>query len=292
MKFLMDIFSNMKAVLLAPLTNIICGGGILLVIASFAEYDKVQGLSLHQSIHWLMTGSGFLLIVVGAAIYLWTHENVARRAKLDYEKGIEIKRGEVIILVKAGEIQAIQSLTSNSAVVLPANTTFVDDCAADKRSAMGAFFGEHFPGEIGGLPALFKHILDSLGKQAVGGNQYSPGTTFILPDRFSKPAKIVVTASTIRSSETGITSNPYIICNCVEGILRATADERVDTIYVPILGSGHGGVDRGLALLFLLLAFLHFLKFHHHIRKVQIVVHPNDVNGLNQSKELRQIVAL
>jgi len=288
----MDMLSDMKAILLAPLTNIICGGGILLVIASFAEYDKVQGLSLHRSIHWLMTGSGFLLIIAGAAIYLWTRESIARRAKLDYEKGVEIKRGGVIILVKAGEIQAIQGLTSNSAVVLPANTTFIDDCAADRRSAMGAFFAEHFPGEIGGLPTLFKHILDSLGKQPVEGNRYSPGTTFILPDRFWKPAKIVVTASTIRSFETGITSNPYIICNCVEGILRITADERVDTIYVPILGSGHGGVDRGLALLFLLLALLHFLKFHHHITKVQIVVHPNDVDGLNQSKELRQIVAL
>jgi O-acetyl-ADP-ribose deacetylase (regulator of RNase III) len=157
---------------------------------------------------------------------------------------------------------------------------------------MGAFFGEYFPGEISNLPALFKGILDSSGKQPIATNQYAPGTTFILPDRFWKPAKIVVTASTIRSSQTGMNSNPYIICNCVEGILRATADERVDTIYLPILGSGHGGVDRGLALLFLLLAFLHFLKFHHHIRKVQIVVHPKDVDGLNQSKELRQIVAL
>jgi hypothetical protein len=291
MKFL-NVLSDIKAILLAPLTNIICGGGILLVIASFAEYDKIQGLSLHRSIHWQMTGSGFLLTVVGAAIYLWTHENIGRRTKLDYEKGVEIKRGEVTILVKAGEIQAIQGLTTNSAVVLPANTTFIDDCAADKRSAMGAFFGEHFPGEIGNLPALFKQILGSSGKQPIERNQYAPGTTFILPDRFWKPAKIVVTASTIRSSESGMTSNPYIICNCVEGILRATADERVDTIYLPILGSGHGGVDRGLALLFLLLALLHFLKFHHHIRKVQIVVHPKDVDGLNQSKELRQIVAL
>jgi hypothetical protein len=58
------------------------------------------------------------------------------------------------------------------------------------------------------------------------------------------------------------------------------------------LGSGHGGVDKGLALLFLLLAFLHYSKTYHHIRLVNVVVHPKDVESLNQSKELSQIVAL
>jgi hypothetical protein len=61
---------------------------------------------------------------------------------------------------------------------------------------------------------------------------------------------------------------------------------------VPILGSGHGRVEHGMALLFLLLAFLHFSRAYHHIRKLHVVVHPKDVQSLNQSKELGQILAL
>ena len=114
----------------------------------------------------------------------------------------------------------------------------------------------------------------------------------MLPDYFAKPARIVVTASTIRTVGAGIISSPQIICNCVEEILKATADQRIDTLYLPILGSGHGGVDRGLALLFLLLAMLHFSKTYHHIKVVNIVVHPKDIDGLNRSKELRQVLAM
>jgi hypothetical protein len=74
--------------------------------------------------------------------------------------------------------------------------------------------------------------------------------------------------------------------------LRVTANQRVDSLYLPILGSGHGGVDRGMALLFLLLALLHFSKVYHHIKNTYILVHPKDISGLNESKELRQILAL
>lgn len=292
MKWLKDMLSDAKAVLLAPLTNILCVGGVILLLASFVDYDKMQGLTLHGKVHWPMVASGFLLIAAGWVLFFLTHTVPGTRTKLDYAKGVVIKRGNLTILIKTGEIQTIQNTTRNSAIVLPANTTFVDDCAADRRTAMGSFFTERFPEEIGGLPALFKEMLDSNGIRPGENGQYATGTTILLPERFAKPAKVVVTASTIRTSGAGIVSTPHIICNCAEEILRITADQRVDTLHLPILGSGHGGVDRGMALLFLLLAMLHFSKSYHHIRKVHIVVHPKDVTGLNQSKELRQILSL
>jgi len=292
MNWLKEIITDAKAVLLAPLSSILCVAGALLILASFIEYDKTQGLSLHGKINWTMSGSGFSLVILGVIIFLLTQRERKLRTELDYQKGIEITRGEFSILIKVGEIQMLQNLTRNSAIVLPSNTTFVDDCATDKRSALGAFFTEHFPSEIANLPALFTQVLDSDGIKPTPNGQYPPGTTVILPTQFEKPAKIVITASTSRIPGTGIMSNPYIICRCVEEILRVTADQRVDSLYLPILGSGHGGVDRGLALLFLLLALLHFSRSYHHIRKIHIIVHPKDVDGLNQSKELRQIVAL
>jgi hypothetical protein len=157
---------------------------------------------------------------------------------------------------------------------------------------MGAFFCKKFPEEIANLPATFQEVLESNNAQKTDQGLYYPGTTIILPDRFSKPSKIIITASTNRLSESGIVSAPPIVCSCVEEILKITANQRVDTLFIPILGSGHGGMSRGLALLFLMLAILHYSKIYHHIKAIHIVVHPKDVPILNKSKELSQILAL
>lgn len=292
MKWIIETLANIKAVVLAPLTNIITCGGVLLLLFSFIYYDKTKGLGLHENMHWVMAIFGVLLVVAGVVLFILTQETAGIRKRLNYDKGIEIIRGNLKFIIKSGEIQEIQDATKNAVIVLPANTTFVDSCATDARTAMGAFFTKHFPGEIGTLPSLLKGVLDTAGIQAEGTGQYAAGTTVILPDSFAKPAKVVVTASTIRIPGTGIVSRPDIICNCVEEILKATADKRIDTLYLPILGSGHGGVDRGLALLFLLIAMLHYSKSYHHIKVVHIVVHPKDVKGLNKSKELKQILAM
>jgi len=180
----------------------------------------------------------------------------------------------------------------NSAIVLPANTTFIDDCAADKRSAMGAFFGAHFPKDIATLPEVIRKTLDGCGIVRNAAGQYEPGTTVVLPDAFARPATLLVTASTARTQGVGLVSAPHMICGCVEGVFKATADRRIDTVYVPLLGSGHGGVDRGLALMFMVLALLHFARTYHHLTHVQIVIHPKDIPLLNNSPELQEMIAL
>lgn len=289
---LKDILADAKAILLAPTTNVLCIAGVVLIVISFLDYDMKAGLSLHGQIHNGPIIAGLILVLVGVLLFLLTNRSRAKNVHLDYSKGVEIKRGNLTIRIQTGEIQSITTSTRNAVIVLPANTTFVDDCATDKRTAMGAFFLDRFPDRVAALPDLFSDILATSGLHPDENGQFMAGTTIILPDDFAKPAKVVITASTIRMAGLGITSNPHVICSCVEGILKCTVDQRVDTIYLPILGSGHGGVDRGMALLFLLLALLHFSKTYHHMRHVQIIVHPKDVESLNQSKELAQIVAL
>lgn len=292
MKWLKEIFADAKAILLAPVTNVLCVAGIILIAVSFADYDKANGLALHGQIHVGPAIAGFILIICGALLFYLTNGFHHKNVRLNYKKGVEIKRGELTIRIQTGEIQSIDAATRTAAIILPANTTFVDECATDKRTAMGAFFLDRFPEKIATLPALFSSILSAQGLRPDGSGQFPTGTTIVLPDDFAKPAKVVVTAATIRMAGAGMTSTPNIICNCVESILKSTADQRVDTIFLPILGSGHGGVDRGMALLFLILAILHFARTHHHIRLVHVIVHPKDVDSLNQSKELSQIVAL
>jgi hypothetical protein len=292
MKWVKDSLADAKSIVLAPITNLLCIAGILLVAAAFVDYDKLNGLVLHGQVHVGPAAAGLVLILVGAILFYRTNGVRRKAVRLDHTKCIEIKRGKLTIRIQIGEIQAISSASQTSAIILPANTTFVDDCATDKRTAMGAFFLGRFPEMVATLPTVFEKELAALGLNADAHGQFVPGTTIILPEAFAKPAKVVVTAATTRMAGAGMVSNPCMICSCVEGILRATADQRVDTLFLPILGSGHGGVDRGMALLFLVLSMLHFTGRYHHIILAQIVVHPRDVDGLNQSKELSQIAAL
>lgn len=291
MSWIKEVLSDAKAILLAPVTNILCIAGVLLLIISFADYDKLNGLTLHGQMHTGTTITGLLLVLIGALLLYRTSRTHAS-VHLNYEKGVEIKRASLTIRIQKGEIQSIPTSNKNTAIVLPANTAFVDDCATDKRTAMGAFFLEHFPDKVAALPSIFLEVLSANGAQADKDGQYHAGTTIMLPETFAKPAKVVITASTIRKSGAGIASTPHVICSCVEEILKCTADRRVDTVYLPILGSGHGGVDRGIALLFLILAVLHFSKTYHHIKLIQVVIHPKDIDSLNQSKELALIQAL
>lgn len=291
MNWIKESLADAKAILTAPVTNILCVAGIALVSISFVDYDKTTGLTIHGQIHTGTIIIGLALVLIGALLFYLTNNPHAVK-HLDYNKGVEIKRANLTIRVQTGEIQSVTASTRNTAIVLPANTTFVDDCATDKRTAMGAFFLERFPEKVTTLPALFLDILATKGIHADKDGQFVAGATIVLPDAFAKPAKIIITASTIRKNGAGITSNPHVICSCVEEILKCTADQRIDTIYLPILGSGHGGVDRGIALVFLILAALHFSKAYHHIKLIQIVIHPKDIDSLNQSKELALIQAL
>ena len=259
-KSIQDGLDNAKQFVLAPLSNILCVAGVLLLLSGFIEYDDTHSLTLHGTPSWPRFIVGAALIVLGLAVFVVVQREMLLHQRLNYKKGVTIKKGELTILIKEQEIQNIFGATCNTAIILPCNTTFVDDCVADDRTALGAYCIKHFPEDVGSLPACFKSILDALEIKTHSDGQYSPGTTIRLPEKYERPAKIFLTASTIRTHANGVSSNPHIICNCVAEIFKQTAGEQLDTINMPILGSGHGSVDKGLALLFLLLAILHFSK--------------------------------
>ncbi len=230
MTWIKEIIANTKAMLLAPVTNVLCVAGVILIGISFLDYDKANGLSLHGQFHTYSALAGLILMLIGVLLFYLTSGSRLKNGRLDYNKGVEIKRQNLTILIKTGEIQSIAA-TRNAVIVLPANTAFVDDCATDKRTALGAFFLDRFPEEVSTLPSLFSDVLTKSGFQPDARGLFAAGTSIILPDSYAKPAKIVITASTLRMSDAGITSNPHIICSCVENIFKCTANQRVDTLF-------------------------------------------------------------
>ena len=197
----------------------------------------------------------------------------------DLNKGITIKVGETTIRIALGDIAKVTITDSRRAIVLPVNTSFDDECITDKRSALGSFFLAHFPTEISNVSKKIKCALKNSDHQCKNGT-YPPGTTIVMPPPFDRPCTLLITASTTVGKGVGITSDPTSVCECVKNIFAHAADIRLDTIYLPVLGSGHGGLDKYEALLFMVLTIRHYAKNHHLIKNVEVVVWKEDAQQL------------
>jgi len=209
------------------------------------------------------------------------------------KKGISFSFNGLSIVLRTGKIQEIPKLSKNSAVVLPANTTFIDDCITDPKSALGAFFLKFYPDKI--PTRVSEDIEKELRKQHYKKDKnesYPPGTTIILPKEYDTPAKCIITASTIRKEKVGIVAYPGTICECIRQIFEITADKKIERIYMPVIGSGHGGLDINDALLFILLSIKYYSKRYHHIKTVDILITPKDVPRLKDVYRLQYLSLL
>jgi hypothetical protein len=182
--------------------------------------------------------------------------------------------------MKVGDIANLSGLIGNCAIVLPANSSFVDDCISDPKSALGAFFLTHFADRIPEARKTMQDVLDKSNHQRGEDEAYPTGTTILLPSPFDRPCPLLITASTLRKARVGILANPTTLCDCIRNVFAVTADRKIDTLYMPILGSGHGGLEKREALLFLLLSIRYYAKHYHHIKQVQIVVREADLVAL------------
>jgi hypothetical protein len=71
---------------------------------------------------------------------------------------------------------------------------------------------------------------------------YEPATVLILPEEYSIQSKVILIASSVRSSGKGFNTTPSIISNSIHNLFRATAEQRIRKFYIPIIGSGHAGL--------------------------------------------------
>lgn len=281
---------NIRYIVNAPVVNLMLLIGFLCFVLSFLKLDGLKAFSLTRTPNNLiMCIIGIILLLGSPVIFRFTRENRKINKKVTIEKGLSFSFNKLTVKLMMGEIQEISSLSKDSAVVLPVNTTFIDDCFNDDKSACGAYFLKFYRGKI---PKIVKDIEKELKKQNLQkdeNNSYPPGTTIILPSEYDTPAKCIITASTIRKERIGIRASPSTICECIRQIFEITADKKIEKLHVPVLGSGHGGMDINDALLFLLLALKYYSNHYHHIKLVNIMVTPTDVTKLRDIYKLQYL---
>ncbi|MHB8104969.1 MAG: macro domain-containing protein [Dehalococcoidales bacterium] len=291
-KDIKEFFENIKSALYAPILNITLISGLVLVILSFMNLDGIDKISFTASPRWIMFIFGVVLVLGVLTLFIITREEVKINKKIKIKNGLTIKLNSTIVNLKIGKIQDITGMTSTDGIVLPANTTFVDDCITDKRSALGAFMLEHYPDKISEVTKTFLETLEKAGVVPDSEESYPPGTTIILPAPWNNPVNIIVTAATIRKVSVGIVAEPSTICQCIHQLFMITSDKKISRLRIPILGSGHGGLEINAALLYLILSINHYSGYFHHLKTIDIVVIDNDINKLNDIYKLQYLPLL
>jgi hypothetical protein len=228
---------------------------------------------------WVLALCGF--IYAGLNIVVGERGRRLKMAKI--KDGLKLKLAQTTVNLKTGKIQDASGLDRDTAVVLPVNTAFIDNCIRDKNSATGAYILEFYADKVSAIPEIMSKQLEKFGHRKNENGTYAPGTTILLPSPYDTPAKVLMTASTIKKEKIGIISSPTNICECIRNCFELTADKKISKFRMPILGSGHGGLDINDALLILMLTINYYSRIHHHIKQIDLVAVESDIEKLKEA---------
>ena len=260
-----------------PLEKILCvlgTGFYLLAFCEISVVDKVWDFKLVRSPNWflLFIGTAFLVFVA------WRNRppRIGSISMNSVKDGFQLRLAPGhIISVIAGQIEDAKS-SEHAAVVLPANTAFDDQCIRDKRSALGAFFLTHFPEGIAEIQSsIRKAVSSACDKEEEHFEKAPPGTTILIDRPLGSPYRIIVTAVTALDDATGIKADTLSLIASVKQVFRIASRNRFSFLTMPVMGTGHGGLDFKSALSLILVQCIHCMQHEgaHHVRNVTVVVY-------------------
>ncbi|MFH1743733.1 MAG: macro domain-containing protein [bacterium] len=253
---------------------------VALIVLSFdpIRYREAQFdfcLQTDPNVYLLIPG-GLLLV-----LFLWRQrEHQPQNACAD-----KIQDGYKLTFDSNHAISVVTGCVENfsggdhAVVVLPANTSFDDQCIHDKRSALGSFFLTHFPSGIDVIQELIRReAARECGETEEYFRTAPAGTTIILDKPLGSCFRIMITAVTSFDAEQGITADTLSLISSVKQVFRRASQNRISSITMPVLGTGHGGLDFKAALSLLLVQCMYSMQYEgfHHVREVKIVVYDPD----------------
>lgn len=206
------------------------------------------------------------------------------------ESGFRIslsQRHSVDIL--AGDIRTAKPDPKHGAVVLPANTAFDDACIYDDKSALGAFFQAHFHSRVEHVKALIWAELKKTGiRTERGSKNYPAGTVVCLDCPLETKHRIIIGGVSEKLKGAGIRADTLSLITTLKNVLRLAADRRLTELWMPVIGTGHGGLDFSVALSMILLqldhGFLH--EGFHSVERVVVLVHDPENKRASQIERL------
>jgi hypothetical protein len=178
------------------------------------------------------------------------------------ESGVVSARiGGCEIRVPDGRIESC-STSGDVAVVLPCNEYFDDECAGDRRSALGAYVGAIFPGRVSEFMSRVRSECEkTLGspierqkKDRERALSFGAGRAILILNPLDSTVPVALVSTTTQRAGTGLVAKSSFLFDGVCDLLTRLADVRINEVVMPVLGAGHGGMDAATAFVSLVLA--------------------------------------
>lgn len=263
-----------------PLILII--SGLLLVFLSFFEFEDFKQRDSLELNNWVSLGIGIALILWGAIWHKSTIDgnnfkanNYRFKKVSDSKYSICINQGgEHCINIIYGNINNTGDYDKNTLVILPVNDKFDDQCIDDTTSVLGAFMSTLYPNGNEKFKTFVKSELEKrdVHQFEVGDWIYKNGvncnaTTF----------NIGIVVVTHLNDDGSIITHTENILLAFKGINKLMAQKRLAKVFIPLIGSGHGGLSPEVSLLCLLLSILDGLRSEvgRRLRDINIVIYVN-----------------
>ncbi|OEU60747.1 MAG: hypothetical protein BBJ57_11165 [Desulfobacterales bacterium PC51MH44] len=260
--------------------------GILLIVFSIFDVKDISKLQVapRSSIVWIgvligVAFTGFSLFFYGQdRLTLGWFQSTSVHLKKDRLQ-TNCKHTQVNIIF--GQIQEVAIDMPKSMIVLPANEYFDDECIHDAKSSLGAYVNSVFPNLANDVQALIKEELVSAKSKKM---EKEPGVTqasygigfgvFLKEPLHSKQPVLFLSVTTKRAGE-GLRAEMSHIFEAVKKIQEVAADNRIESVCIPIMGTGHGGLRKEVGLFALVLAICDGVSkpSGHHLKKYNIVVY-------------------
>ena len=187
--------------------------------------------------------------------------------------------GKATIELTFGRIQDCRTDRADSVVALPANEYFDDECITDTNSSLGAFVQDVFGPKLDEFLDHVRTELDGLPTQRVSraerriDDSYGIGQAIYL-SKLPPDQRVILVSATTERVGIGLRAEPHFLYAAMQGIFETMNANRLTSVSMPVLGSGHGGMPLSVALLFNLLALRSILgdDIGRHVRHVRVVV--------------------
>jgi len=271
--------------------------GALFVAFPCVTVDKEHYFQPHApSTFWPM-GVGLALLLASLLTYLVSNRKAADAAA---GAGLDLSRvkesgGALWTTVGGCEIRVVEGriedypVEAGAAVVLPCNEYFDDRCVEDKKSALGAYVNRVFEGQV----EAFVSLMTSESRKRLGpGKEYQKtkeqraesfgvGCCVLLDKPLGRSVPVALISTTTQRAGEGLSARISYMFDGMRRLGKCLADARLREVVMPILGSGHGGVDRPLAFVGLLLAVAELARSGQggaRLKRVTVVVFKADGN--------------
>lgn len=191
--------------------------------------------------------------------------------------------GNHIINIIYGKINDFQDYDNKTLVILPANDKFDDECIEDTGSVLGSFVRSLYPNGNGDFKNEIRKEL-----------QKKDSTAFVVGDWISIDAKssisefkVGIVAVTNRIDDDIVASSENVML-AFKGIHKIMTKKRIKKVYIPLIGSGHGGLSPDLSLLCILISSIEQIRRNtgNILRDVNIVIYKKD-NGEREVPVMR-----